>query len=179
MISFFGRVAATLSISLGLSAGMALAAPVVKDSRDGQSYKTMPSGQLNWFTSNVSLKGKSDFKDKSKTDFYKRDSWGGLCPEGTHLPNIGEWNDLGEGKFMGSRKKQNAKIFAGKTRGYYDLSQKNPKIQGKDAAYFAIAGNDGTQAMMLDLKRGSFQMVRLPKTAALAVRCVGERDLLA
>ena len=179
MIRFLGRLPAILSVSLGLSVSLAFAAPVIKDDRDGQSYKTMPSGKLNWFTGNVSLKGKADYKDKAKTPFYKKESWSGLCPAGTHLPTIGEWNDLGEDKFMGSRKKQNAKTFAGKTRGYYDLSQKNPKIQGKDAAYFAISGKDGTQAMMLDLKRGSFQMVRLPKTAVLAVRCVSERDLLA
>jgi len=179
MRSFLGRFSAILSISLGVTSIFAFGAPVIKDDRDGKSYNIMPSGQLNWFTGNVFLKGKADYKDKAKTPFYKKDSWSGLCPAGTHLPTIGEWNDLGEDKFMGPRKKQNAKAFAGKARGYYDLSQKNPKIQGKDAAYFAIAGNDGTQAMMLDLKRGSFQMVRLPKTAALAVRCVGERDLLA
>ena len=179
MMNFLGRFSAILSISLGMSAIFAFGAPVIKDGRDGKSYSTMPSGQLNWFTGNVSLNGKSDFKDKAKTDFYKNTSWDKLCPAGTHLPTIGEWNDLGEDKFMGPRKKQNAKAFAGKTRGYYDLSQKNPKIQGKDAAYFAIAGNSGTQAMMLDLKRGSFQMIHVPKDAALAVRCVSERDLLA
>ena len=179
MTIFLVRIPAFLCVSVLFLAVFAFGTPVIKDSRDGQSYKTMPSGQLNWFTGNLFLKGKADFKDKSKTPFYKKDSWENLCPAGTHLPTIGEWNALGEDKFMGSRKKQNAKSFAGNTRGYYDLSQKVPKVQGKDAAYFAIAGNSGTQALMLDLKRGAFQMVNLPKTAALAVRCVSERDLLA
>ena len=61
------------------------------------------------------------------------------------------------------------------------MSQKNPKVQGKDAAYFAIAGDagKGIQALMLDLKRGSFQKVNLPKESVVAVRCATERDLLA
>ena len=170
-----------LSVLVAFSVAFACATSV-KDSRDGRTYKMMPSGKLNWFTSNVSLDGKPDFKDRAKVSFYKKESWSGLCPAGTHLPDLKEWNDLAEDKFMGPRKKQNAKAFAGNTRGYYDMSKKNPKVQGKDAAYFAIAGDagkSGIQALMLDLKRGSFQKVNLPKESVVAVRCVGERDLLA
>ena len=177
MLNSFGRMAMMVAISFGL-----VCAGSVKDSRDGRNYKLMPSGKLNWFTDNVSLNGKPDFKDRAKVSFYKNESWSKLCPAGTHLPDLKEWNDLAEDKFMGPRKKQNAKSFAGNTRGYYDMSKKNPKVQGKDAAYFAIAGDAGKsdiQAMMLDLKRGGFQKVNLPKESVVAVRCVGERDLLA
>ena len=177
MMKIWGR----LTVVVALSFAFACAASV-KDSRDGRTYKMMPSGKLNWFTSNVSLDGKPDFKDRAKVSFYKKESWSGLCPAGTHLPDLKEWNDLAEDKFMGPRKKQNAKAFAGNTRGYYDMSKKNPKVQGKDAAYFAIAGDagkSGIQALMLDLKRGSFQKVNLPKESVVAVRCVTERDLLA
>lgn len=177
MLNSFGRMAMMVAISFGL-----VCAGSVKDSRDGRNYKLMPSGKLNWFTDNVSLNGKPDFKDRAKVSFYKKESWSKLCPAGTHLPDLKEWNDLAEDKFMGPRKKQNAKSFAGNTRGYYDMSKKNPKVQGKDAAYFAIAGDadkSDIQAMMLDLKRGGFQKVNLPKESVVAVRCVGERDLLA
>ena len=176
MLKTFGRMAVIVAVSFGV-----VFSASVKDGRDGHTYKMMPSGKLNWFTSNVSLNGKPDFKDRAKVSFYKKESWSKLCPAGTHLPDIGEWNSLAEDKFMGPRKKQNAKAFAGNTRGYYDMSKKTPKVQGKDAAYFAIAGDGvkGVQALMLDLKRGSFQKVNLPKESVVAVRCVGERDQLA
>ena len=59
MMKIWGR----LTVVVALSFAFACAASV-KDSRDGRTYKMMPSGKLNWFTSNVSLDGKPDFKGR-------------------------------------------------------------------------------------------------------------------
>lgn len=146
-----------------LSAGLvsaATAAPTIKDSRDGHNYKTLASGEFNWFTENLSAKQQ------------------GVCPEGTHVPDIKEWSAIVKDRFTGPRKKQNVKSFAGKTKGYYNAKDKKKKVKGKDAAYFAVAGVEN-RAMMLDLKRGSAKQVELPAGSVVAVRCVSERDIYA
>lgn len=157
---------------------LSFAAPVIKDGRDGRAYKTISSGNLNWFSINASFE-KNSFKGKSNAFYYQKENWKNVCPEGTHIPDIKEWDYIIDDKFTGPRKKQNAKSFAGKTRGYYDLSKSKSKVLGKDFAYFAIGNTDGTKAMMLDLKRGAAKSVTLPASAAVTIRCVSERDIFA
>ena len=70
MFKSFGRLAVVVALSFGFACAVS-----VKDGRDGRTYKMMPSGKLNWFTSNVSLDGKPDYKDRAKVSFYKKDSW--------------------------------------------------------------------------------------------------------
>ncbi|MCQ2055028.1 MAG: hypothetical protein MJY82_07020 [Fibrobacter sp.] len=166
-----------LAVAFSLSVSFVLAAPVV-DSRDNHSYKTISNGKLNWFTDNLKFAEQASFADKSKNQFYTSDAWEGACPEGTHLPDVLEWNDIYKARFTGPRKKPNVKSFAGKTRGYYLMNDSKKSIKGKDAAYFAIAGA-GDKAMMLDIKRGIAKPVSIVKDAAVNIRCVAERDLYA
>lgn len=173
MLSYLGR----LAVACLFIADVVVAAPVT-DSRDHHSYKYMPNGKLNWFTDNLSFQKNAVFTDKGKSSYYSFESRQGACPEGTHIPDVAEWAEFSKDRFTGPRKKPNVKSFAGKTRGYYQTSDKKMKVKGKDAAYFAVNGPTN-KAMMLDTKRGNAKLVDLPKDAIVNIRCVSERDLYA
>ena len=175
MLSFVGR----LAVALIIVAEVSYAEPSVRDNRDGRLYKAMPSGSLNWFTDNLSYQKKVAFRDDGKNAYYKQADWAASCPAGTHVPDIQEWTAFSKDRFTGPRKVSNVKSFAGKTRGFYNLADDSRKVQGKDAAYFAVNDPDEVRAMMLDVKRGNAKMVTLPPEAVVTVRCVTERDLYA
>lgn len=102
-----------------------------------------------------------------------------VCPEGTHVPSVQEWDEIGKELFTGPRKVHNMKSFVGKDRGYKENQGKKSKVKSKEASYFPIAGSDdgkSIQAMMFDVKRGNYRPVKLPATAILPMRCVSERD---
>ena len=175
MFSFVGR----LVVALLLVAEVSYAEFSVRDNRDGRIYRSMPSGSLNWFTDNLSYQKKVALRDDAKNAYYRHADWSVSCPVGTHVPDIQEWTLFSKDRFTGPRKLSNVKSFAGKTRGFYDLADPARKVQGKDAAYFAVNDPDGVRAMMLDVKRGNAKMVNLPPEAVVTVRCVTERDLYA
>ena len=170
------RILGRLAVACSIFASFAFATNIV-DSRDNHNYKTIPSGKLNWSTNDLSFKDASAHMNKG-TGYYPYDSWQKVCPEGSHVPTIAEWDEFKKDRFMGPRKVPNVKSFAGKTRGYFDQNDSKKKIKNKDVAYFAIAGAM-PQAMMLDIKRGNAKQVSLAPTALIAVRCVSERDLFA
>ena len=174
MFRLVGRVAVALFFLVEVS----IADTVVKDNRDGKSYKTFASGNLNWFTDNLSFR-KTAALTKDGAAYYKQSAWSSACPAGTHVPDIQEWTIFAKERFTGPRKLSNVKSFAGKTRGFYDLSAGSEKIQGQDAAYFAVQDPNGVRAMMLDVKRGNAKLVSLPEGAVSTVRCVGERNFYA
>lgn len=98
---------------------------VMKDSRDGQEYKTVRIGNQVWMAENLNYAaegsrcygddkkncekygrlynwdialdttsegcGKNFNECTLKSDFYPRQ---GVCPDGWHLPDLGEWDDL-------------------------------------------------------------------------------------
>jgi len=173
------RLVGRSAVAFIFVAEFAYADPVVRDSRDGRTYRAIASGKLNWFTDNLSYQKTVAFRDKDKNAFYKQSGWMASCPAGTHLPDIQEWTLFAKDRFTGPRKLSNVKSFAGKTRGFYDMADPARNIQGKDAAYFAVADPDGARAMMLDVKRGNAKMVTLPPEAVVTVRCVSERDFYA
>lgn len=173
MFSFVGRLAVALSVFLGVST-----AATVVDSRDLRKYETIASGKYNWFADNLKYSKSAAYTDKSKTSFFPREEWEKVCPEGTRLPSVEEWNDIIRDRFMGPRKTPNIRSFAGKTRGFYNSTDKKKKISGKDAAYFAIAGTEN-MAVMLDLKRGNARIVKMSPTALVPIRCISERDFYA
>ena len=175
MFSFVGR----LAVALLVVAEVSYAEPSIRDNRDGKIYKAMSSGSLNWFTDNLSFQKKVSFRDDGKNAYYKQKDWSASCPEGSHVPDIQEWTAFSKDRFTGPRKVSNVKSFAGKTRGFYDLADATRKIQGKDAAYFAVNDPNDVRAMMLDIKRGNAKLVTLPPEAVVTVRCVAERDLYA
>lgn len=153
----------------------------IKDSRDNRVYRVSQSGSLNWFTGNLSHQEGASLVVKGKS-FYAPKAWAKACPDSSRIPNEAEWSDYIKDNFIGARKKQNMNTFAGAPLGYYEMpgekdeNQEN-KLIAPDAAYFAIAG-DGTQAMMLDLKRGLWKIVNIGATSAVPVRCISDRDLL-
>lgn len=173
------RLVGRLAVAFILVAEVAYAEPVLRDGRDGKNYRAIASGKLNWFTDNLSFQKTVAFRDKDKNAYYKQAGSMASCPAGTHLPDIQEWSAFAKDRFTGPRKLSNVKSFAGKTRGFYDLADPARNIQGKDAAYFAIADPDGVRAMMLDVKRGNAKVVSLPPEAVMTVRCVSERDFYA
>lgn len=173
------RLVGRLAVAFILVAEVAYAEPVLRDGRDGKNYRAIASGKLNWFTDNLSFQKTVAFRDKDKNAYYKQAGSMASCPAGTHLPDIQEWSAFAKDRFTGPRKLSNVKSFAGKTRGFYDLADPARNIQGKDAAYFAIADPDGVRAMMLDVKRGNAKVVSLPPEAVVTVRCVSERDFYA
>ena len=173
------RLVGRLAVAFIFVAEFAYADPVIRDSRDGKNYKAIASGKLNWFTDNLAFQKTVAFRDNDKNAYYKQSGWMASCPAGTHLPDIQEWTLFAKDRFTGPRKLSNVKSFAGKTRGFYDLADPARNIQGKDAAYFAVADPDGVRAMMLDVKRGNAKMVSLPPEAVVTVRCVSERDFYA
>ena len=175
MLSFVGRLAVALIVVTEVS----YADFSIRDSRDGKIYKSMPSGNLNWFTDNLSFQKSVSFRDGAKNAYYRQADWSASCPAGTHVPDVVEWTAFAKDRFTGPRKLSNVKSFAGKTRGFYDLADPKHKIQGKDAAYFALKDTNGVRAMMLDVKRGNSKVVNLPPQAVVTVRCVSERDLYA
>jgi len=175
MFSFVGRSAVAILLVVGVS----FADTVIRDNRDGKSYKTFASGNLNWFTDNLSFRKTIAFKDKGGNAYYKHADWSASCPVGTHVPNIQEWAVFAKERFTGPRKLSNVKSFAGKTRGFYDMEKAPGKIQGRDAAYFAVNDPNATRAMMLDVKRGNAKMVTLSAGAVATVRCVSERNFFA
>ncbi len=174
MFRLVGRVA----VALLIVAEFSFADTVIKDNRDGKMYKTLASGNLNWFTDNLSYRKLASFTDNGGAPYYKQSTWKAACPVGTHVPDIQEWTVFAKDRFTGPRKLSNVKSFAGKTRGFYD-SEDAKKIQGKDAAYFAVSDPNGVRAMMLDVKRGNAKMVELPAGAITTVRCVSERNFYA
>jgi uncharacterized protein (TIGR02145 family) len=173
MFRLVGRVA----VALFLVAEVSVADTVVKDNRDGKMYKTFASGELNWFTDNLTFRKTAAFIDDAGVAYYKQLDWNGSCPEGTHVPDIQEWTLFAKDRFTGPRKLSNVKSFAGKTRGFYEGG--SSKVQGKEAAYFAVKDMNGVRAMMLDVKRGNARLVSLPDGAIATVRCVIERDFYA
>ena len=175
MFRFVGR----LAVAFLIFAEVSYADSVFKDNRDGKTYKAMPSGSLNWFTDNLSYQKATTFKDDGRNAYYKKSVWPAACPVGTHIPDIQEWTLFAKDRFTGPRKLSNVKSFAGKTRGFYDMDDPDRKIQGKDAAYFAVNDSNGVRAMMLDVKRGNAKMVTLPEGAVANIRCVYERNLYA
>ena len=171
MSSVLGRLAVACFIFSSFSFATNIA-----DSRDSRNYNVMPSGKLNWFTSDLAFKA-PEAQINGKSAYYPSKIWQSMCPEGTHVPTITEWEEIKKDRFMGPRKTPNVKNFAGKTRGYFE-KEGSKKIKNKDVAYFAVAGYE-TQAMMFDLKRGNVKQVNLPPSALVPIRCVSERDLYA
>ena len=143
MLSFVGRLAVALLFVVEVS----YADFSIRDSRDGKIYNSMPSGNLNWFTDNVSFQKNVSFKDGGKNSYYRQADWSASCPVGTRVPDILEWTAFAKDRFTGPRKVSNVKSFAGKTRGFYDMADPARNIQGKDAAYFAVADPDGARAV--------------------------------
>ena len=171
MSSVLGRLAVACFIFSSFSFATNIA-----DSRDSRNYNVMPSGKLNWFTNDLAFKA-PEAQINGKSAYYPSKIWQSMCPEGTHVPTITEWEEIKKDRFMGPRKTPNVKNFAGKTRGYFE-KEGSKKIKNKDVAYFAVAGYE-TQAMMFDLKRGNVKQVNLPPSALVPIRCVSERDLYA
>lgn len=178
MFRYVGRMVVACAVFVGFSlAGSENYS--IKDNRDGKSYKVIASGNLNWFDDNLAFQKKVAYRDKRNVSYYKKADWTAACPVGTHVPDVREWTAFAKDRFTGPRKLQNVKSFADKTRGFYDIGLGVMKIQGKDAAYFAVSEADDVRAMMLDTKRGNAKIVSLPENAVVTVRCVSERNLYA
>ena len=151
----------------------------VKDYRDGHVYRAMPSGMLNWFSQDLKFRKKAYFSDENDHWFYREDKWEGACPEGTRIPDESDWESLVEDEFSDSDKIQNVKSFVGESSwGYFNFDEDNI-TKKKNVFYYAVRGGVGTQAMMLDTKRGSAKLVKLEEADALQIRCVSDRDFLA
>jgi len=84
-----------------------------KDYRDGRVYRGIPSGSLNWFKQSLRYSKTAFFTDESGHPFYRSDNWQASCPEGSHIPDETDWDELVEDKFKGPDKLQNMKDFVG------------------------------------------------------------------
>jgi uncharacterized protein (TIGR02145 family) len=85
-----------ISISL-LFTGMSFGAPkkgTMKDSRDGQTYKTVKIGNQVWMAENLNYKMSSGSYHAFDEEFYEWESALNACPSGWHLPSAEEFETL-------------------------------------------------------------------------------------
>lgn len=76
----------------------------ITDSRDGRAYRWEHFGNLDWFTENLAWEGAGKVYARSDVlnhVFGRHYTWseaaaGSLCPEGWHVPDNSDWEDLGK-----------------------------------------------------------------------------------
>lgn len=176
MAGILGRLGVAFSLFSSVCICSALGAPNIQDARDGHVYKTISSGKLNWFASNLSFKDSASIPIKGASAFYTRDKWAKACPDSTRVPTGAEWDSLLVAEFKGPNKQENMKKFVGTPRGFYHTDAPNDLL-GLGSAFFAIADGE-PRAMLFDMDNWSMRFIKLGETSAVNIRCVKERDIL-
>jgi uncharacterized protein (TIGR02145 family) len=168
-----------------------------KDSRDGNVYTTVKIGNQIWMCENLryNADGAMPFdnnEDNITTNGYLYD-WEtaqDICPEGWHLPNDEEWNELIT--FLGGKNKAGGKLksnlpdsgwnapnrFATNSSGFNAIpsgfSQGGEFLLKGKSAYFWSSEAECTSAYTtyLSYMAGFVDIKVLPKTDMAAIRCI-------